>query len=183
MSNHTINAHSFEACYYTALLPTFATCTQLLFFGILLVLLLNSTYLLHTGIRASRGWLVAATCAMGLFAALHLAVQLAITVLSWQYFYLGVQGDAARALSVLSRGAILDVVNDSLFVANNIVTDGLFILRCYVIWGRNIKAVIVPALFLVAGIVTGSVGTPQHGEKGHSNDSDYGLAFGIITSS
>ncbi|KAJ7834204.1 hypothetical protein B0H14DRAFT_2798671 [Mycena olivaceomarginata] len=146
MTNYTIDAHTFDSYYYTALLSTFGTCTQLLLFGILLVLLFNTTYLLHTRIRTSRGWLVAATCAMGLFAALHLALQIAITALSWCFFYLGVQGDAARALSVLSRRAVLNEVNDSLFVANNIVIDSLFIHRCYVIWGRNIKVVIVPAL-------------------------------------
>jgi hypothetical protein len=55
---------------------------------------------------------------MGLFTALHLALQIAITALSWCFFYLGVQGDAARALSVLSRRVVLNEVNDSLFVAN-----------------------------------------------------------------
>jgi hypothetical protein len=55
---------------------------------------------------------------MGLFAALRLALQIAITVLSWRFFYLRVQGDAARVLSVLSPGAVLDVVDDYLLVAN-----------------------------------------------------------------
>ncbi|KAJ7779694.1 hypothetical protein B0H16DRAFT_1499611 [Mycena metata] len=180
MSNYTIDAHSFDANYYTALLPTFGTCTQLLLFGILLVLLFNTTYLLHTRIRASRGWLVAATCAMGLFAALHLALQIAIAVLSWRSFYLGVQGDAVGASSVLGQGNVLDVVADYLLVANNILTDGLFIHRCYVIWGRNIKVVIIPALSLVATTVIGSVGAPQHDEIGGRDQKDYRLAFVMI---
>ncbi|KAJ7315691.1 hypothetical protein DFH08DRAFT_1039371 [Mycena albidolilacea] len=179
MSNYTIDPHSFGTYYYTALLPTFATCTQLLLFGILLALLFNTTYLLHTKIPASRGWLVAATCAMGLFAALHLALQIATTVLSWRFFYLGVQGDAARALSVLNRGAVLDVVDDYLLVANNIVTDGLFIHRCYVIWGRNIKVIIVPALSLVVTAVMGSVGASHPNDIGRSNHYEFGLVFGM----
>jgi hypothetical protein len=55
---------------------------------------------------------------MGLFAALHLALQIAITVFSWRSFYLGVQGDATHASSILSRGDVLDVVGDYLLVAN-----------------------------------------------------------------
>jgi hypothetical protein len=55
---------------------------------------------------------------MGLFAALHLALQIAFTVLSWRFFYLEVQGSAARASSVLSRRDVLDVVDDCLLVAN-----------------------------------------------------------------
>jgi hypothetical protein len=58
---------------------------------------------------------------MAVFAALHLALQIAITVLSWRIFRLGVPVDAAvaaRALSMLRRGAVLDVVDDYLLVAN-----------------------------------------------------------------
>ncbi|KAF8147252.1 hypothetical protein K438DRAFT_1867961 [Mycena galopus ATCC 62051] len=180
MSYYVINAHSFETYYYTALLPTFGTCTQLFLFGILLALLFNTTYLLHTWIPARRVWLVAATCAMGLFAALHLALQILFTVFAWRCFYLGIEGDAARALSVLSRGAIADMVDDYLLVANNIVTDGLFIHRCYVIWGRNIKVVIVPTLALVATTVIGSPGAHQGDAEDSLDRLDYRLAFGMI---
>ncbi|KAF7350099.1 hypothetical protein MVEN_01312000 [Mycena venus] len=180
MSNYTIDAHAFDNYYYTALLATFRTCTQLLLFGILLVLLFNTTYLLHTWIRASRGWLVAATCAMGLFAALHLALQIAINVLSWRFFYLGVQGDTARTMSVLTRGSVLDVVDDCLLVANNIVTDGLFLHRCYVIWGQNIKVIIVPALFLVVTAVIGFIGASQPDGIVFSYHNDFRMAFGMI---
>ncbi|KAJ7886116.1 hypothetical protein B0H14DRAFT_3127902 [Mycena olivaceomarginata] len=117
---------------------------------------------------------------MGLLAALHLALQIAITVLSWWFFHLGVQGDAARASTVLSRGAVLDVVDDYLLVANNILTDGLFIHRCYVIWGRNIKVVIVPTLSLIATTVMGSVGAPQHDEIGGLDQKNYRIAFIMI---
>ncbi|KAJ7798028.1 hypothetical protein B0H14DRAFT_3492974 [Mycena olivaceomarginata] len=180
MSNYTIEAHLFATYYDTALLSTFGTCTQLLLFGSLLVLLFNTTYLLHTRIRASRDWLVAVTCAMGLFAAVHLALQIAITVLSWRSFYLGVQGDAARASSMLSRGDVLDIVGDCLLVANNILADGLFLHRCYVIWGRNIKVVIVPALSLVVTAVMGSGSASKPDEIGDSNRHDFRLTFGMI---
>jgi hypothetical protein len=58
---------------------------------------------------------------MAVFAVLHLALQIAITVLSWRVLCLGVPGDAAvaaRASSMLSRGAVLDAVDDYLLVAN-----------------------------------------------------------------
>ncbi|KAF7328276.1 hypothetical protein MVEN_02567500 [Mycena venus] len=180
MSNYTIDTHSFETYYATALLLTFGTCTQILLFGILLVLLFNTTYLLHTRIRASRGWFVAVTSAMGLLAALHLALHIAITVLSWRFFYLGVQGDDIRALGVLSQMDVLDAVGDYLLVANNIVTDSLFIHRCYVIWGRNIKVVVVPTLSLVVTTVMGSMGPSHPDEIGRSDHNDFRLAFGIM---
>ncbi|KAJ7829289.1 hypothetical protein B0H14DRAFT_3873099 [Mycena olivaceomarginata] len=180
MTNYTIEAHLFATYYDTALLSTFGTCTQLLLFGNLLVLLFNTTYLLHTWIRAGRGWLVATTCAMGLFAAVHLALKIAGTVLSWRSFYLGVQGDAAHASRMLSRGDVLDVVGDYLLVANNIVTDGLFLHRCYVIWGRDIKVVIVPTLSLVVSAVLGSIGAPQPDKIGGSDRRGFLRLFGMI---
>ncbi|KAJ7222004.1 hypothetical protein C8J57DRAFT_1392322 [Mycena rebaudengoi] len=180
MSNYTIDAHSFETYYYTALLSTFGTCTQLLLFGILLVLFVNTTYLLHTRIRTSRGWFVAATCTMGLFAALHLALQITMTVLTWRVFYLGVQGDATRAFGALTRGAIVDYVADYLLIANNLVADSIFIYRCYVIWGRNLKVVIIPAISLVASTVIGSVGAPKRDAEVGLDHDDYRLAFGMI---
>ncbi|KAF7333108.1 hypothetical protein MVEN_02376200 [Mycena venus] len=186
MSNYTIDTHSFDTYYYTALLQTFGTCQRThrhsssYSASILLVLLFNTTYLLHTRIRASRGWLISATCAMGLFAALQLGLQIATTVLFWRFFYLGVQGDGARASSVLSQGDVLDVVGDYLLVANNIVTDGLFIHRCYVLWGRNIKVVIVPALSLVVTAVMGSVGASEPDEIGRADQNEFRLAFGMI---
>ncbi|KAJ7257118.1 hypothetical protein C8J57DRAFT_1343762 [Mycena rebaudengoi] len=180
MSNYTIDAHSFETYYYTALLPTFGTCTQLLLFGVLLVLFFNTTYLLQPGMRAGRCWLIAAIWAMGLFAALHLALQITITVLSWRYFYLEVQGDVTRASSMLSRGTIVDVVDDYLLVANNLLTDSLFIHRCYVIWGRNLQVVIIPAISLIVTTVIGSVGAPHRDAIGGVDDIYYRLAFGMI---
>ncbi|KAJ7870431.1 hypothetical protein B0H13DRAFT_2350390 [Mycena leptocephala] len=178
MSNYTIDPHSFENYYYTALLPTFGTCTQLLLHppssGF------DTTYLLRTSIRPSRDWLVVTTCAMAVFAALHLALQIAITVLSWRVFYLGVPGDAAvAARALLSRGTVLDVVDDCLLIANNIVTDGLFIHRCYLIWGRNIKVVIIPALSLVSSTVMGFVGAFRPDDPSRSDDTYYRLAFGM----
>ncbi|KAJ7807122.1 hypothetical protein B0H14DRAFT_3483525 [Mycena olivaceomarginata] len=122
MSNYIIDAHAFDTYYSTALLTTFWTCMQLLLFSILLVLLFNTTYLLHIQIRASRGWLAAATCAMGLFA-IH---------------------------------------------------------RCYVIWGRNIQVIIVPALFLVVTAVIGFVGAAQPDGIGRSDHNDFRMVFGMI---
>ncbi|KAJ7242732.1 hypothetical protein C8J57DRAFT_1367440 [Mycena rebaudengoi] len=173
MSNYTIDAHSFETYYYTALLSKFGTC-------ILLVLFVNTTYLLHTRIRTSRGWFVAAKCTMGLFAALHLALQITMTVLTWRVFYLGVQGDATRAFGALTRGAIVDYVADYLLIANNLVADSIFIYRCYVIWGRNLKVVIIPAISLVASTVIGSVGAPKRDAEVGLDHDDYRLAFGMI---
>ncbi|KAJ7878685.1 hypothetical protein B0H13DRAFT_972109 [Mycena leptocephala] len=49
----------------------------------------------------------------------------------------------------------LYVAKDFLLVTNNIVTDGLFIYRCFVVWGCNICIVVLPMLMLFATTVLG----------------------------
>ncbi|KAJ7309289.1 hypothetical protein DFH08DRAFT_1049926 [Mycena albidolilacea] len=169
MSNYAIEAHLFATYYDTALLSTFGTCGG------------HPEQVNNVRTDAAplvcRGWLVAAICVMGLFAAVQLALQVATTVLSWRSFYLGVQGYTTRASSMLSRGDVLDVVGDYLLVANNILTDGLFLHRCYVIWGRNMKVVIVPALSL-----TVTAGASQPDEIGDWDHHDFRRVFGMMIS-
>ncbi|KAJ7926171.1 hypothetical protein B0H13DRAFT_1089558 [Mycena leptocephala] len=44
---------------------------------------------------------------------------------------------------------------DMIYVANNVLADGLVIYRCYVIWNRNIYVIILPIIMLVVTSVFG----------------------------
>jgi len=46
-------------------------------------------------------------------------------------------------------------LDNMLYVANNVIADGLFIYRCYVIWNRNIYVVVVPTIMAVVAFVFG----------------------------
>jgi len=68
-------------------------------------------------------------------------------------FYLAVQGEIAPqspiAREALARNLDLNFVEDVLLVTNNLVSDGLLIYRCYLIWGRNKYIAIGAGLMLL----------------------------------
>ncbi|KAF8188235.1 hypothetical protein K438DRAFT_1834092 [Mycena galopus ATCC 62051] len=52
---------------------------------------------------------------------------------------------------------ILYLVADVVFATNNFVVDSLFLYRCYVIWGRQKKVLIVPGVFMISTVILGCV--------------------------
>ncbi|KAJ7478658.1 hypothetical protein B0H11DRAFT_1725913, partial [Mycena galericulata] len=44
----------------------------------------------------------------------------------------------------------INIFKQALFATNNIVADGLVIYRCYIVWGSNIRVIIVPSIMLLA---------------------------------
>jgi len=49
----------------------------------------------------------------------------------------------------------LFLANNMIYVANNVIADGLVIYRCYVIWNRTIYVIILPIILLVLTAVFG----------------------------
>ncbi|KAK7033854.1 hypothetical protein R3P38DRAFT_738877 [Favolaschia claudopus] len=49
----------------------------------------------------------------------------------------------------------ISIFKQALFATNNIVADGLVIYRCYIVWGFNIRVIIVPTIMLIATTVCG----------------------------
>ncbi|KAJ7138066.1 hypothetical protein C8R44DRAFT_766767 [Mycena epipterygia] len=47
------------------------------------------------------------------------------------------------------------MANDMIYVANNVLADGLVIYRCYIIWNHNIYVVILPIMLLIVTSIFG----------------------------
>ncbi|KAJ7453171.1 hypothetical protein FB451DRAFT_1520346 [Mycena latifolia] len=47
------------------------------------------------------------------------------------------------------------MANNMIYIANNVLADGLVIYRCYVIWGHNIYVVILPIIMLIVTSIFG----------------------------
>jgi len=47
------------------------------------------------------------------------------------------------------------MANDMIYVANNVLADGLVIYRCYIIWNHNIYIVILPIILLIVTSIFG----------------------------
>ncbi|KAJ7191376.1 hypothetical protein GGX14DRAFT_481452, partial [Mycena pura] len=55
----------------------------------------------------------------------------------------------------LKSALLTDFVADFVFALNNLVTDFLFLYRCYMIWGSRKTAVILPATLILTTVGTG----------------------------
>ncbi|KAJ6616334.1 hypothetical protein B0H10DRAFT_1399638 [Mycena sp. CBHHK59/15] len=49
----------------------------------------------------------------------------------------------------------ISMANDMIYVANNVLADGLVIYRCYIIWNHNLYVVILPIMLLIVTSIFG----------------------------
>ncbi|KAJ7627886.1 hypothetical protein B0H17DRAFT_1187974 [Mycena rosella] len=157
--NYTIDSTAFTNYWDLAVSQTYVTCTEIVLYGVLLLLLPVSVYLLYKGPSGPRRTLMIVTLVMTAIATVQLAIHICGTVLAFQMFWFAVQGDfgsnSVRASNVLKIFTILYTMEDFLLVTNNAITDGLFIYRCYMVWGRRFPVVGGPILVLFATTVLG----------------------------
>ncbi|KAJ7210711.1 hypothetical protein GGX14DRAFT_565324 [Mycena pura] len=201
--NYTVDAVVFDNYWGAVLSCTYGTFTEICFFGtrfrlretesqsltiaflrtgVLVGLISAAAYLLHKRVQDGRRVLVLATCAMALFATLQLATMIELNVLAFRIFRLAVQGEMAtnstHAARAVSSFNVMYVIYNFLLVVNNMVTDSLLIYRCYIIWNRNIRVVIVPTSMPGLGFLC----SYENGYPGniHLIHVDFGLVLGMV---
>ncbi|KAF8192255.1 hypothetical protein K438DRAFT_1935106 [Mycena galopus ATCC 62051] len=95
---------------------------------------------------------------MAVLATLQVVMHLRITILDLDIGRLAIEGEiwpAAPAMELTNVYARLNTIKVFLLVTNNIITDSLFIYRCFLIWGRNVGVVVIPILMLLTATVLG----------------------------
>ncbi|KAJ7920574.1 hypothetical protein B0H13DRAFT_1986859 [Mycena leptocephala] len=156
--NYTIDPNTFASHWDSTLARTYGIYAEFLLYGILLVLLCIAGHFLYHWTGAGRKSLALATSAMAILATLQIIIHVYIAVLGSHIVRLAIEGAVWPAPLALGPTNLYDrlyVAKDFLLVTNNIVTDGLFIYRCFVVWGRNIRIVFLPMLMLFATTVLG----------------------------
>ncbi|KAJ6594799.1 hypothetical protein B0H19DRAFT_1247442 [Mycena capillaripes] len=156
--NYTIESTIFDNYWDYALSRIYGICVAALLYGVLLVLFGFAANLLYHRTGAGRRSLVVATSAMAILATLQLVFYILATMLGLRIVRLGIEGQlwpAAPAISAINLHNCVNTADDFLLVTNNIVTDSLFIYRCFIIWGHNVRIIILPILMLFATTVLG----------------------------
>ncbi|KAJ6473486.1 hypothetical protein DFH09DRAFT_1293758 [Mycena vulgaris] len=185
--NYTITPTDFAHYWDFAISGVYVTCAEISFYGALVVLLAAAAYLLHHRTIQRRRILIIATSVMAVLATAEVLVQVWATVLEFQIFRLAVQGevypDSLRASRAFKQGRILYTVKYFLLVTNNAVTDSLFIYRCFMVWNRNLRVVVLPALTL---LVTTAIGYStayqiEYSTTGPYFDSRIVFLMGVLT--
>ncbi|KAJ7642493.1 hypothetical protein DFH06DRAFT_1214836 [Mycena polygramma] len=152
--NYTVAPIAFEAGWAFTLSRTFALCIAMLLYGILLVLLSIAVYLLYNWNGAGRSSLVVASAAMALLGTAQIVLELCAAVLGLRLARIEMTGEVWLPKAVATYGNIY-TAKDALLVTNNMVTDSLFIYRCFIVWGGNLRAAALPMLMLLGTTVTG----------------------------
>ncbi|KAF7326487.1 hypothetical protein MVEN_02612200 [Mycena venus] len=128
------------------------TCTSLVLYGLYIVLFFFAIRALMQRDLPRRRALLITTSVMfflGTCGAVGPVVMTSVTV----RIVNGVvqrSSDLPRLVEILNILQLLDVVRSSM---NNVVTDLLFLYRCYIIWGSKRKVLILPALCILATVV------------------------------
>ncbi|KAJ6527523.1 hypothetical protein B0H19DRAFT_1275318 [Mycena capillaripes] len=155
MIAYALDTDHFEKDWATTLSRVFGAFTSGLLFGITLWLVCTAAYLIYHRAKTGHHWLVAAIFATALLATAQLAIEIELVVLDFRAVRLEVVGEELAASEVIRQTATAYLVFNLALVINNMVTDSIFIYRCYVVWGRNIYIVVVPILSLLASSVIG----------------------------
>ncbi|KAJ7616943.1 hypothetical protein DFH06DRAFT_1364714 [Mycena polygramma] len=149
--NHTIDPDAFQAGWDLALSASTGLCVGTFLYGILLVLVGMAAHLLNHWTGAGRKILAAATVAMAILATAQIALLISSIILQLQFVRLDIEGEPSPRTAVdVYRN--IEIAEDILFLTNNhsLVADGLFIYRCFIIWGHNARVVALPILMLIS---------------------------------
>ncbi|KAF7375385.1 hypothetical protein MSAN_00426100 [Mycena sanguinolenta] len=129
------------------------------FYGVLLVLSCIAAHGLYHRTGGARKMLAAATFAMALLATSQVVIHVVVAMLDLEILRLEIEGErwpvSPTRVRVVNQAYRLGTGKDLLLTTNNLVTDSLFIYRCFLVWGRSPRVVVLPILMLVATTVLG----------------------------
>ncbi|KAJ7480294.1 hypothetical protein B0H11DRAFT_2280610 [Mycena galericulata] len=157
--NYTVDPTVFKGCWELAIAKGYGLSVDVFLYGILLVLLSIAAHLLYRRTGPGHQSLAITMSLMALLATAQLGVCCRISVLAYKLIQLAVEGElwphSAHAVGIQNELDNLYSASEYLLVTNNLVTDSLFVYRCFVVWGRNVRVVIAPILMLFTTTVLG----------------------------
>ncbi|KAJ6496099.1 hypothetical protein C8R45DRAFT_1131882 [Mycena sanguinolenta] len=157
--DYTVAPSTFAVYWGFAVSRVYGVCAELLLYGVLLVLSCIAAHALYYWTGGTRKMLAAATFAMALLATSQVVVNVIVTQLDLKIFRLEIEGEtwpvSPTRVRVANLAYRLGAVKDFLLTTNNLVTDSLFIYRCFLVWGRNARVVVLPILMLITTTVLG----------------------------
>ncbi|KAK7051730.1 hypothetical protein R3P38DRAFT_3343842 [Favolaschia claudopus] len=182
--NYVVDAGNFESRWQTMLFTVAVNSTVLVLYALYVILFIYSITTLTRRKQAQGGlFLVGTAYTMFLLATIGLIIVLTTTWLALHTVYSLVQGSTARAASSLDMYHALALGQDIILALNNLVTDLLFLYRCFVIWGarRRVLVVILPIAMILATVVVGCISVLGYYKMGLSIDIRIPFIMGAAT--
>ncbi|KAJ6524195.1 hypothetical protein B0H19DRAFT_1085405 [Mycena capillaripes] len=157
--NYAVDSLEFEARWSNMLFNVSIISSTLLLYALYVVLFLFSIYTLRRQIPAGKILRVAAW-AMFLLASASTVVACLAAGTSMRAVHTVVEGSPPTP--VLRQYHALRLGQDIILAMNNLVTDLLFLYRCFVIWGARRGILVLPGMFIFATVVVGCISALQY---------------------
>ncbi|KAJ6574315.1 hypothetical protein B0H19DRAFT_1254025 [Mycena capillaripes] len=154
--NYVVDSAEFEGRWTTMLFTVSLNCTELLLYAFFVVCFLFSVHTLRQRMPGGK-MLIVAAWAMFVLATCSTLITSIATGISMRMVYLQVQGYTDAPARLLRLYHALALAQDILLAINNLLTDLVFLYRCYVIWGSRRRILFVPAILIVATVVVGCI--------------------------
>ncbi|KAJ7242562.1 hypothetical protein B0H12DRAFT_1326004 [Mycena haematopus] len=185
---YTIQSSVFNTFWDTCSAELFAVMSEMLFYGILLVLVAFAANLLLRRQATGGPVLLYSTAVMFLLATLQFIFRILAAKKAYTVFYLAVAGQFAPesplARDAAAQNLAFNFVEDILLVTNNAVTDGVLIYRCWLIWESNYYAIIAPSLMLLLTTILSYLSAVEGdypSASGPTVDLRIGFLLGVFT--
>lgn len=168
--NYVVDSVEFEVRWSTMLFDVSVISTVLLLYALYVVLFLYSIHTLRRRIPGGKILLVTAWTMFVLATCSTVNLSIA-TGISMRTVYLLVQGSRDTPAQLVRVYHALVLVQDIILAMNNLVTDLLFLYRCYLIWGSRRRILVLPGMFIFATVVVGSITGLEYAGSITSNSS------------
>ncbi|KAJ7739336.1 hypothetical protein B0H16DRAFT_1758866 [Mycena metata] len=149
--------------YWDNVLNEVCTATMtILLYGVFVVLFLIAVHLLHHRKTPGRTTLLILTAAMGILATVQFSLHLVTCSLALRLLRVAItdggQADPLHPTNTERMYWALVLTQDLVLVTNTVITDGLLVYRCYLVWGRPSKIFLIPPiLIMLSTLATGYV--------------------------
>ncbi|KAF7366060.1 hypothetical protein MVEN_00482200 [Mycena venus] len=154
--SYVVNSVEFEDRWTTMLFTVSLNSTELLLYAFFVISFLFSVHSLRQRMRGGR-MLITAAWVMFALATCSTSITSVATGISMRMVYLQVQGLTDMPARLLHLYQALALAQDILLALNNLLTDLLFLYRCYMIWGSRRTILILPAILILATVVIGCI--------------------------
>ncbi|KAF7328754.1 hypothetical protein MVEN_02504100 [Mycena venus] len=160
---YTVDSEAFDSLWYFVINTLSQTAVSLVLYGVYVNLFLFSLYTLSRRKTTGTKLLMIASCVMAVVGSTQMALDVAVTVAGGRLFQRIVR---EQVLITLPLGDLvlptLQTAQNIAFAINNgtsLITDSIFVYRCYVIWGFQKKIIILPSLLMLSTLVVGIWGS------------------------
>lgn len=159
--DYAVNSLEFEARWSDMLFNVSIISSTLLLYALYVVLFLFSIHTLRRQIPTGKILRITAWV-MFLLASASTIVACLAAGESMRVVHTVVDGSQDAPPYVLRHYHALRLGQDIILAMNNLVTDLLFLYRCFVIWGAKRGILVLPGMFIFATVVVGCIAALQY---------------------